>query len=185
LTGAPFDLFPHAVAESDHGAHARPRRFARAEAGKGQTPREREEDVLKRGRDELADEDWIDCRTCPACGRGRCFGDDLAESSAYLFRKGCSEREALVAAPSHVSAPRPRDTIPKHLHDALRPQRIDQELDQSLAVDEIAERPCEHEVDDQRDSALPQRTCLRPQGPEDARESRVHSLGHRYGTSAL
>ena len=54
------------------------------------------------------------------------------------------------------------ELISKQLNDALRPQRIDEELDQSLPVDEIAERPCEREVDDQRDAALPERTCLRP-----------------------
>src|SRR5262249_21688391 len=92
LTGVLFDLFSNAVAERGHGANARQRRLARAEPGKRQPPREREEDVLQRGRDELADEDGIDRRARPARGWRRCSGDDLAESSADLFRKGFSER---------------------------------------------------------------------------------------------
>ena len=63
-------------------------------------------------------------------------------------------------------------------------QRIDEEPGQSLPVDEITERPCEHEVDDERDAAPSKRARLRPEGREDARGSLVNSLGHGYGMAA-
>jgi hypothetical protein len=129
LTGAPLDLFPHAGAQTCHQAEARPGRFPGAETGHRQPPRECEQEVLQRRRDELADKDWVDCVASPACGRRRGRGDYLAEPGADRLWKNGADRQALIASALNVSIPGLRGAVPEDANDVFDLQRIGDEPD--------------------------------------------------------